>query len=296
MTKAGYHAQPSMFGPEQRVVFVTGKGGVGKSTVAAALARAEADRTGSAMLVELEGATAAERSLDDESEEIRVVIIAYLDALQAAITRMASSRLLARVVVQQRALARVLRAVPAIRELVALERVRELVAESSSRVFVDLPASGHAVDWLRVPAAAERFLRVGPAARMCRDILDQVIAPRRSALVVVSTAEPMVASETRELCARLSLELGRSPELVIANRVPPPLADKVLGRAREQAERDPAFGQLAEALQSDRELSLEAQVALADLAEISGARVIEVPELGRDPTPRQFARLLGACA
>jgi arsenite/tail-anchored protein-transporting ATPase len=283
-----------MFSPSQRVVFVTGKGGVGKSTVAAALARAEADRAGAAVLVEFEAATAAERSLGDEAERVRVVIIEYLDALLAAISRMASSRLLARIVVQQRALARVLRAVPAIRELVALERVRALVSESPARVFVDLPATGHAVDWLRVPAAAERFLRVGPAARMCRDILDEVIASGKSALVVVSTAEPMVASETRELCARIGSELGRSPELVVANRVPAAIPAAALAQARSRAGQGPDFAALAEALQSQSELRAEADAALRELAEISGARVVEVRELGRDPTPRQFARLIGA--
>jgi anion-transporting ArsA/GET3 family ATPase len=284
----------AMFAPSRRVVFVTGKGGVGKSTVAAALARAEADRTGSATLVEFEGASAAERALGDERDGVRTVVISYLDALVAAITRMVSSKLLARVVVQQRALSRVLRAVPAIRELVALERVRELASESESRLFVDLPATGHAVDWLRVPAAAERFLRVGPAARMCREILDQVISAERSALVVVSTAEPMVASETHDLCERIRDELGRAPELVVANRVPARIAPGLVERVELAAVEDSAFKPLAEALRADREIESDAREALAELAEISGARVVEVGELMEDPSPRRFARLLGA--
>jgi anion-transporting ArsA/GET3 family ATPase len=285
-----------MFAPGQRVVFVTGKGGVGKSTVAAALARAEADRVGSAMLIEFEGATAAERALGDERYGVVTITINYLEALVAAISRMVSSRLLARVVVQQRALARIVRAVPAIRELVALERVRALAAESDKRLFVDLPATGHAVDWLRVPAAAERFLRVGPAARMCREILDQVIAPTKSALVVVSTAEPMVASETRELCARIASELGRKPALIVANRVPRALPAELVEHAVRAARQKPELGALAEVLQSDAALRAEADAALSALGAISGARLIEIPELGQDPGPRRFAELLGAGA
>jgi len=273
-------------GPEQSVVFVTGKGGVGKSSVAAALAVAEARRSGKAVLVEFEGSTAAARALGNETEGVRTVVVEYIEALAETIGKMLSSRLLAKLVVKQRALKKVVEAVPAIRELVALDRVRSLAAESpGTRIVVDLPATGHAVDWLRVPSAAERFLKVGPAAKMCRAILEEVLSKDKSALVVVSTAEPVVAMETRELCHRLQHELGRRPELMVVNRVPRRPSRQECEAARELARLDPAWLPLAQSLEHDTELQADARIALTALDGASNADVVEVPELFRDPKP-----------
>jgi len=285
------------FASGQSVVFVTGKGGVGKSSVAAALAWAETRRGGSAMLVEFEGTTAAARALGDEGAGVQTVVVEYLEALAATIGSMLSSRLLAKLVVKQRALKRVVQAVPAIRELVALDRVRTLAKEApNTRLFVDLPATGHAVDWLRVPAAAERFLRVGPAARMCRAILDEVLADDKSALVVVSTAEPVVAMETRELCHRLIHELGRHPQLLVVNRVPRRPTDEERSAAKQLATADSVWEPLHRCLEHDAELQSDARQALTTLDESSNAEVLEVPELFRDPSPSELARYLEAGA
>lgn len=283
--------------PRQPVVFVTGKGGVGKSSVAAALARAEADRGGRAILVEFEGAAGATRALRPETDGVTTEVVEYLDALAGAIASMLGSRLLGKLMVKQRTLKKVVQAVPAVRELVALDRVRQLHAEQpSARLFVDLPATGHAVDWLRVPAAAERFLKVGPAAKMCRTIQQEVLAAEQSALVVVSTAEPVVASETRELVFRLSHELGRAPDLLVLNRVPRRPTPAELEHARHAAARDPAFAPLAHALTEDAELGADALLALTALDGIGAGKIVQVPELFRDPTPRELSRHLGAAS
>jgi anion-transporting ArsA/GET3 family ATPase len=279
------------------VVFVTGKGGVGKSSVAAALARAEADRGGRAIVVEFEGAAGATRALGAEREGVTLLVIEYLEALAESIASMLGSRLLGKLMVKQRTLKKVVLAVPAVRELVALDRVRALRREHpDARIFVDLPATGHAVDWLRVPAAAERFLKVGPAAKMCRAIQEDILTSAGSGLVVVSTAEPVVASETRELVQRLEHELGRAPDLVVVNRVPRQPTATELSHARAAAAKDPAFSPLAHALAEDAELGADALLALTSLAGVSKAKILEVPELFRDPSSRELAGHLGARA
>lgn len=277
----------------ERVVFVTGKGGVGKSTMAAALARSAAERDGDAVLVEIEGATGAARALGRDGRGVRLVTLRYMDALTTTISHLLSSRILARLVVGQRAMRRVLDAVPAIRELVVLDGIRALAHEHPrSRVVVDLPATGHAIDWLRVPAAAERFLGVGPAARMCRAIQSELLAPSASAIVVVTTLEPVVASETEELCARINDELGRAPALLVMNRVPHEPSSEALAAAGEAAERDPRFIPVHTALTDDRELAQALSAARAALTRLSGARARLIPEWFRDPSSAELAPLL----
>ena len=172
--------------------------------------------------------------------------------------------------------------------------MRAVVSEHpTARAIVDLPASGHGLDWLRVPVAAERFLRAGPAAELCRRLREQVLSRERSAIVIVSTVEPVVASETRELCARLALELDRTPNLLVANRVPHSPTREQLQRLQRAAQRDPAWGPIRAAAAEDWERSREATGALNSLQAIAGAPVIRVPELYVDPSPQEFLTHLG---
>jgi anion-transporting ArsA/GET3 family ATPase len=284
-----------LFEPAQRIVFVTGKGGVGKSTVAAALARAEADRAGSALLVEFEGSQAAGQALRGEGRGVRHVVIDYFDALVEILASILGSRLLSRMLVNHRAVRRMVRAIPALRELSLLERVRALALEEPPvRAIVDFPASGHSLDWLRVPVKAERFLRVGPAAELCRTLREQILAVERSAIVVVSTVEPVVASETRYLCHRITSELERAPSLLVANRVPRSPTPEQLAHLREAARRDPAWSAFSSAAAEDTVRAEETERALMDLRAAAGSPLVRVPEMYVDPSPHDVIAHLRA--
>jgi anion-transporting ArsA/GET3 family ATPase len=278
--------------PEQRIVFVMGKGGVGKTTVAAALCRLEADRHGSAALVEFEGSPGGSRALGSEGEGIRQVVVGYAESLVELVATLTDSRLLGQLVVGQRALRRVLRAVPAMRELAALERVRS-ISQRETHVVVDLPATGHGIDWLRVPAAAARFLRVGPLADLCHRLRDQLLEPERSAVVVVSSVEPVVAAETRELCRRLWEEVGRRPSLVVANRVPRRPDTQSLDVLARLARSNPSWQPLGQLVLDDLERARAADEALGMLSAVAGAPLVAIPELFTDPAPSDLVGYLG---
>jgi len=280
---------------DQQIWFVTGKGGVGKSTVAAALARAAASRSGDALLVEFEGSRAAARALGDYGDGVRYLQIEYLDSLVDVMASILGSRLLSRMLINHRSVRRLVRAIPALRELALLDRVRDVAARRPGlRVVVDFPASGHSLDWLRVPVAAERFLRSGPAAELCHNLRREVLSPNRSAVVVVSTVEPVVASETRQLCLRLIDELRRAPDLLVANRVPHCPTAQQVARLRVAARQDSAWAALQEVALADRERAAETERALASLRAIADAPLARVPEFYVDPSPHEVIPHLGA--
>jgi anion-transporting ArsA/GET3 family ATPase len=275
---------------DARIFLVTGKGGVGKSTVAAALALRQARSVGAAVLIEVEDGRAAVRALHGEPG-VRVVTVSHAVAMQNAITRLLRARLLAKAIVKQRSIARLLDTVPAIRELVVLEEVRAIAEEfPTASVIVDLPATGHAVDFLRVPAAAKRFLHSGPAAKMCDDILAQVLSPDRSAIFVVSTFETVVAQETRELCERLKDELGFPASSIVMNRAPRRVDPAALRQLTERSAHTPTLVAVEQIARARAAACEEAEGSLRLLAEF--APVTTVPEYFQDPSAADLVREL----
>ena len=279
------------------VVFVTGKGGVGKTTVAAALALQARQQGLRAALVEFDDGHAGARALGDYASNLNHVVLSYDKALVETLSQVLGSRILAKAIVSQRAIRRLIRAVPALREFAFLDRIRTLVAEQHlERVVVDLPSSGHALDWLRVPHAFDRFLGRSPLGNMGRTIHEQLVEPGRSDVVIVTLAEPLVVKETEELCRRLRSELSIAPALVVVNRTVRPDPEGAWDAARALAE---GSGESAEAA---REV-LEILTARADQAEdtsyafglaraLDAARVIALPETPHDPSAAQVAQWL----
>ena len=278
------------------VVFVTGKGGVGKSTIAAAIAVAMARAGKRAALVEFDDDEAGARALRGADAPVEHVIATYDAALEATLSPIVGGGVLARAVVRQHALRRLIRGMPALREFVSLENVRQLVASGKyDSVVVDLPASGHALDWLRVPRAFERFLRGGPLGALGRRVHDEVIAAGRADVVIVTLAEPLVIKETEELSRRFHDEFARSPALVIVNRI----ASRDPDGAAEAAERlarenpaDPHPGALAKILRSRAAIANDAFAALRLARGLDGVKVLAIPEAAADPRASDVVRWL----
>jgi anion-transporting ArsA/GET3 family ATPase len=129
-----------------------GKGGVGRTTIAAALAVLNAERYGAAVLVEFGDGASGRRALGGAHPEVEHVVIRPDEALRRGATPLFHSATLARLALGNFAMRPLVRAAPAVRELAMLESVRQVCAERPRvRVVVDMPATGHSVAWLRVP-------------------------------------------------------------------------------------------------------------------------------------------------
>jgi anion-transporting ArsA/GET3 family ATPase len=220
---------------DRRVVIVSGKGGVGKSTVAAALGMAAAARGLRALLVEVASQERMSQLFAQTDPIGYHVTPVYpgLDAFsvdpQKALEEYLLSQVRIRLVYERmfenRAFSHLAAATPGLRELVTLGKVRQL-ADSGRHdiVVVDAPATGHGLGFLKVPRTYMRVARTGPVHSRARWIAELLEDAERTAVVLVTLAEELPVTETLEAIADVR---GHDIPLagVIANAVYEPLFD-----------------------------------------------------------------------
>jgi anion-transporting ArsA/GET3 family ATPase len=281
------------------VVYVTGKGGVGKTTVAAAIAYDASRRGQRAALVEFDDGEAGARTLGADRSHVAHVVLRYDQALVETLGSVIGAKIIARALVSHHALRRLISAVPALREFAFLDRVCALASSKRyDRIVVDLPASGHALDWLRVPNAFARFLGRSPLGVLGRRIHDEVVAKGTSEVIVVTLAEPLVVKETEQLCERLKRELGTVPALVVVNRVMQPDPAGAWEAVTALSERFPELrsdaDELLDILRARGDQADDTAYALGLARSVQARHVVPLPDAARDPLASEVARWLRA--
>jgi anion-transporting ArsA/GET3 family ATPase len=228
----------------KRLLFVTGKGGVGKSTVAAALGLVAARRGLRTMLAEVSGQDRVGRALGAQTggfEELKLapglftISIDPEHALEEYLRVQLRTRAMAELLVSTRMFQYFAAATPGMRELLTMGKLWELAqlerrtagAAPYDLVIVDAPATGHGLAVLRAPATFAQVARVGPIARQA-GMIEQAIADRRhTGVVAVTQAEEMPVSETLSLRDALRKAPGLPLALTVVNAV---LPDRFSGR------------------------------------------------------------------
>lgn len=215
-------------------VFVTGKGGVGKTLVATALARAAADEHGAAVYVEFGDGESGRRAFGPHRPGVEHVVLDPARAVVAAAAPLFGSRRVAKLALDNFAMRPLLEAAPAIRELAVLELCRKVIERHpGKRVVFDMPASGHSVAWLKVVREVRRVTAQGPLHAMCARVETELLSRDRASVVVVTLPERLVLSETLLLCDTIERDIGLSVDRLIVNRVPLPMPDAALADARQ---------------------------------------------------------------
>jgi anion-transporting ArsA/GET3 family ATPase len=217
-----------------RVVFVLGKGGVGRSTIATALGTTLA-KTGQRVLVfewalsetvaPWYGLLPAEMDPCEVAPRLSVANFRLDDALEAYFVGHLRMGAFYRHVIRGRAIRRLVEAAPGIAEMMFLGHVCWLttLAEKEAglrfdRVIVDSPAMGHGASMLDFPATFASMHASGLlGAEMAR--VDRMMRdPAWVGALVVSLPEELAVEETLELVPRTTSSLGRAPLAVIVNR------------------------------------------------------------------------------
>lgn len=266
-----------------RVVLVTGKGGVGKTSLAAGLSL-HASKRKKVFFVEFGDPESGRRMLGQMRAVVHQVIEPD-DSIQLAIEDMLRSKILAKLFASNFAVKPMLKAAPVLKELAMLEHVRRLAEEHKEAVLVvDMPATGHVLAWLRLPEQLRRLIRTGPLADIASKVADRLMAKSNTSIVVVTLPEKMVMAETAELCAALEQKVGIRPELIVVNRVPQALHMPTIPPSIEGKE------DVIDLLEARREIKEETEAAVKEFGLTN--EVVYVPECHEDPTPEWIAEIL----
>ncbi|MEZ4226103.1 MAG: ArsA-related P-loop ATPase [Polyangiaceae bacterium] len=220
----------------ERLIVVTGKGGVGKSTVAAALALAHAEHGLAVLGIDLDAPGGAGRALGVQLSQPGVIVAAggslcwtYVDGVAALgeyLRRKAHLGKIANAVLGHPAFDAFVHAAPGAKELMAIGKVRDelLLQHRWDAVVVDAGSSGHALGYLRMPLAAARSFRRGLVHREAMRVHDLLANSAHTEVRVVTTAEEMPVREAVDTVRCLRDELGLPLAPLVVNRCisPPP--------------------------------------------------------------------------
>jgi anion-transporting ArsA/GET3 family ATPase len=215
----------------RRLVFLSGKGGVGKSAVGLALALAACRRGKRVLVVEIEAALDASRLLGAPASEGSVVQVRpglstlNLDAdhvMAEYIRRTIRLDVFVKRILASPVYQRFFAAAPGLPELMMLGKIMDLEKEGGRKrrydlILVDAPATGHGLAFLKVPQAASAAIPVGPVGANARRIHALLKDHRRTSLVVVAVPEEMAAVEALQLHRLATQEIGIRVSGVILN-------------------------------------------------------------------------------
>jgi anion-transporting ArsA/GET3 family ATPase len=221
---------------DRRCLFFTGKGGVGKSTMAAATALLLANHGRRALLVEVDAkgdipAQFEQKAVGFTPREVYPGVLAMAMDTEASLREYLRVNMRVPVIGKLGPLAHVLdfvaEAAPGVKEILTVGKIMWEVRESIEGradfdvVVVDAAASGHIVAQLGAAEAIQELVDVGPLSDQTRWVAELIADPHVTAVNIVTTPEEMPVTETIELVARLRAEVEAPLGAVIVNRVLP---------------------------------------------------------------------------
>jgi anion-transporting ArsA/GET3 family ATPase len=298
---------------ERRLLYVTGKGGVGKTTVAAALGLAAAAAGRRTIVCEVAEQDRVSRAFQrhgvvaetevELAENLWAITIDPQRALEEWLARQvggAGLRLLGRSSAFQYFVA----AAPGAKELITIAKVWELGqptrwdrrGRTYDLVVVDAPSSGHGLAMLTTPRTFGEIARVGPIRRQAFRVRDLLADPEQTGYVAVALPEEMPVNETLELERRLPEAVGTGLGAIVVNGMWPERFSAGEAEAMRAALDGRPDGALQAALTS-YERARAQRSHLRRLRRAASARVVTLPYLFEHEIGLpEFERLAGSLA
>lgn len=280
---------------EQRLWVVSGKGGVGKSTVSAALALASARQGRRTLVCEINAQERISRLLGrpEVGPEIReleqnlfAVNIHPPEAMREYALMVLRFQAIYRAVFENRVVRYFLRFIPSLAELVMLGKVLYHLQERDSdgrwkwdRIVMDAPATGHAISFLSVPQVLLETIPPGPMSREAEKMRNLLEDPKTTAAVLVSVPEEMPVNETIDLHRALKGQVRVAPRAVVLNMF---IEDRF-----EPGDEDAVPASLRELVQQHETRETMSREARERLAHELSLPVVTVPRFFTHASPRE---------
>jgi anion-transporting ArsA/GET3 family ATPase len=214
----------------QQLVVVTGKGGVGKTTLTAVLGRRLAAAGRRTLLLEIDPRESLHQLLGTEpsggeilsaGEHLSAQNLQAQAVIHDLVREKVPIRALARRIVESPLFQHFADGAPGLKEMAVLGYALRMVEGFYRRrvdvVVLDAPATGHGASMLAAPMLLAQSISGGQLGEMAASLGSFIADPSRCGVVVVTMGEEMPVQEAIELVQLLDEKMGRPPELVVAN-------------------------------------------------------------------------------
>lgn len=296
---------------EHRILLVTGKGGVGKTTVSAAIGLAAAARGKRVVIAETSGALQVPPLFGSDrsgytphqvADNLWTLSITPEAAIEDYVIQQIRFRSLFNLVFRNRIVAPFVDAVPGLHDSVQLGKIFDL--ERASRpggqpewdlVIVDAPATGHGLTMLGSARTMMELTRAGPMFDGVRQVQEVMADPGRAALVLVALPEAMPTSETIDLFQRLDDEQRAQVGAVVLNSVyPAPLPASDWQSARSALhDAAPAVAEAAQMVDRWQARIVQQAASRSRLTDAISRPLLELPHRFAGPPDPEALRAMG---
>jgi anion-transporting ArsA/GET3 family ATPase len=300
---------------DKRVVFVTGKGGVGKTTVAVALglrAAAEGKRT---IVCEVASQETTSRIFEhtevgfhevEMEENLWSISIDPDESMREYVLLQLKVRAMRDMLFRSRIFNYLAAATPGLKELVTIGKIWELAqldrkvksGRKYDLVIVDAPATGHGIGFLQTPRTFANIARVGPIHSQAQQLDRLITDQEHTGVAIVALPEEMPVNESAALEADLRDEVGVAVDRIYMNGLYP---ERFSGEEAERLSKlaggeDGAIRAAVRAAVSEHDRARSQRAQLARLrrrvqAPIKTLPFLFEPELGLEGARRLAGRL-----